>query len=93
MLKNSGKFGHIYRFPVATGHWNNHIGEADSFSKPLDERVVGFLKTQIRDGCKWQGIKKLQHQATICVYDSIFANDIKPLTYRRKIWPYYKKIT
>ena len=30
-MKNTGKFGkfgHIYRFPMASGHQNNHIGEA-----------------------------------------------------------------
>ena len=89
-IKSLGRLEYICKFPDPNGHENHHVGEAATISKPLDERVTEFLKTQIRSGCK--RIKELQRQASIFVNDVIFAHEKKPESYRRKFIPNNKKI-
>ena len=51
-IKSLSRLEHICKFPDPNGHENHHVGEAAMIRGPLDERVVKFLKTQIRSGCK-----------------------------------------
>ena len=60
-----GRLEYIYKFPDPNGHENHHLDEAVTISEPLDERIVQFLKTQIRSGCK--RIKELQMKTSIFV--------------------------
>ena len=59
-----GRLEYICKFPSPNGHENHHVGEAATISKPLEERVVEFLKVQTRSGCK--RIKELQRHLSIC---------------------------
>ena len=68
-IKPLGRLEYICKFPDPNGHKNHQVGEAATISEPLDERVVEFLKTQIRSACK--RIKQLQIQASIFINDVI----------------------
>ena len=81
-IKSLGRLEYICKFPDPNGHKNNHVGEAATIIEPLLERVVEFLKTHIRSGCK--RIKELQRQASIFVNDVIFAHEKRPESCRRK---------
>ena len=75
-IKPLVRLEYICKFPDRNGHENHHVGEAATISEPLNERVVEFLKTQMRSGCK--RIKKLQRrQACIFINDVIFAYEKK----------------
>ena len=89
-IKWLGRLEYICKFPYPNGHENHHAVGASTISKPLDERVVEFFKTQIRSGCK--RIKKLQRQGSIFDNDVIFAHEKKPESYRRKFRSNNKKI-
>ena len=62
-----------FKFPDPNGHENHHLDEAVTISEPLDERIVQFLKTQIRSGCK--RIKELQMKTSIFVNGVIFTDE------------------
>ena len=85
-----GRLEYICKFPDPNGHENHHVGEAATISEPLHQRIVEFLKVQIRSGCK--RIKELQKQTSIFVNDVIFAHEKMPESYRRKFRPNNKKI-
>ena len=51
-IKSLDGLEYIWKFHDPNGHENYHVGEAATISKPLDERVVEFLKTLISSGCK-----------------------------------------
>ena len=89
-IKSLGRLEYICKFPDFNSHESHHLGEAATISEPLDKRVVEFLKTQIRRGCK--RIKELQKQASIFVNDVIFAHEKKLESYRRKFRPNNEKI-
>ena len=68
-----GRLEYVYKFPDPNGHENHHLDEAVTISEPLDERIVQFLKTQIRSGCK--RIKELQMKTSIFVNGVIFTDE------------------
>ena len=89
-IKPLGRLEYICKFPDLNGHLSHHVGEAATISEPLDKRVVEFLKTQIRSGCK--RIKKLQRQTSIFVNDVNSTHEEKPESCRKKFTPNNKKI-
>ena len=60
-----GRLECICKFPDRNGH--------EKHSKPLHERVVEFLKTQIRNSYK--RVRELQRQAAIFANAVIFAHE------------------
>ena len=39
----------LCQFPHSSAHQNQHTGQAVATSEPLDDRVVEYLKKQIRE--------------------------------------------
>ena len=68
-----GRLECICKFPDRNGHEKHHVAEAATISKPLHERVVEFLKTQIRNSYK--RVRELQRQAAIFANAVIFAHE------------------
>ena len=46
------KLQYLCQFPDPSAHQNHHTGQATGISEPLDNRVVEYLKKQIREGCR-----------------------------------------
>ena len=46
-----GKLQYFCQFPDSYAHQNHHTGQTADMSEPLDNRVVEYLKKQIRERC------------------------------------------
>ena len=46
-----GKLQYLCQFPDPSAHQNLHTCQAAGMSEPLGNRVVEYLKEQIREGC------------------------------------------
>ena len=47
-----GTLQYLVIFPNEEGHKFHYTGEAASIIQPIDERVVDYIRLQIREGCK-----------------------------------------
>ena len=64
---------HLCQFPDPSAHQNHHTGQAAGISEPLDNRVVEYLKKQIREGCR--RTKDLQSRAKLFVDQTILLEE------------------
>ena len=64
-----GKLQYLCQFPDPSAHQKHHTGLAAGISEPLDNRVVEYLKKQIREGSRRK--KDLQNTAKLFVDQTI----------------------
>ena len=76
-------------FPNEEGHEFHYTGKAASIIQPIDERVVDYIKLQIR-GCKTP--KDVQCRVAYFVKENIFGGLRNKETQRNKFIPSRKKI-
>ena len=84
-----GKLQYLRQFPDHSAHQNHHTGQAAGISEPLDNRVVEYLKKQIREGCR--RTKDLQSRAKLFVDQTILLEE-NPTIFRHRFRPTRKKI-
>ena len=68
-----GKLQYLCQFQDPSAHQNHHTGQAAGISEPLDNRVVEYLKKQIREGCR--RTKDLQSRAKLFVDQTILLEE------------------
>ena len=83
------KLHYLCQFPDPSAHQNHHTGQAAGISEPLDNRVVEYLKKQIREGCR--RTKDLQSRAKLFVDQTILLEE-NPAMFRHRFGPTKKKI-
>ena len=83
------KLQYLCQFPDPSGHQNHHTGQAAGISEPLDNKVVEYLKKQIREGCR--RTKDLQSRAKLFVDQTILLEE-NPTIFRHRFRPTRKKI-
>ena len=76
-------------FQIPLRNQNHHTGQAADISEPLDNRMVEYLKKQIREGCR--RTKDLQSRAKLFVDQTILLEQNRTI-FRHRFRPLRKKI-
>ena len=84
-----GKIQYLVKLPDQQ-HCYHHKGEAGNIIQPTDEKVLDFIKQQIRSGCRRP--KEIQSRVTGFVRETLFNNKFSNAASRKKYAPSRKMI-